>query len=194
MKQDERSGKPENLPISASDCSSGNPNRRAARHLLLYVVYAEILLVAGIKVGAFHTQTGFSETEIAAAENSFLVKPPPLPAKVDPLPSGILFFDQETNQVSVTEGEAQAKFLFNLHNASGKPLIISNVVTSCGCTVAKVQQLPWLLKPGDKGEIAVTMDVQGYSGRNEKQVTIYTDKGAKALQVIADIPPAKKAN
>lgn len=110
------------------------------------------------------------------------------------MPSGILLFDTETNRTTVHEGEPQANFVFNFQNASEKPLAINEVRTSCGCTVAKVQQLPWVLKPHEKGQIAVTMHVLGYVDENTKEVTVRTDRGYKLLKVVAKILPAEKAH
>lgn len=165
--------------------------RKRAKHLLLYLIYAEIILVAGIKLMAFHKRAAFSDAEIAAVQNSTFGSPE-AQQPVIPLPNGILVFDAETKQTTVHEGEAQANFIFNLQNASKKPLFINKVVTSCGCTVAKVQPLPWILKPQDKGQIAVTMNVLGVADKSTKEVTVYTDQGSKPLTVTAIITPAGK--
>jgi hypothetical protein len=166
--------------------------RKRAKHLLLYLIYAEIILMAGAKVMTFHKRAVFSDAEIAAAQNSTFGSPE-VQAPVNALPNGVLVFDAETKQTTVHEGEAQANFIFNLQNASKKPLVINAVKTSCGCTVAKVQPLPWILKPQDKGQIAVTMNVLGYADRSTKEVTIYTDQGSKPLTVVAIITPVEKS-
>lgn len=168
-------------------------HRKRAKHLLLYLIYVEIILVAGIKLMAFHKRPAFSDAEIAAVQNANFGSPTAAQAPVNPLPNGILVFDAETKQTTVHEGEAQGNFIFNLQNASKKPLIITAVKTSCGCTVAKVQPLPWVLKPQDKGQIAVTMNVLGYADKSTKEVTVYTDQGSKPLTVVAIITPAEKA-
>lgn len=165
--------------------------RKRAKHLLLYLIYAEIVLVAGIKLMAFHKLAAFSDAEIAAVQKSTFGSPA-AQVPVNPLPNGILVFDAEIKQTTVHEGEAQANFVFNLQNASKKPLVINAVKTSCGCTVAKVPPLPWVLKPQEKGQIAVTMNVLGYADKSTKEVTVYTDQGSKSLTVVAIITPAKK--
>ena len=165
--------------------------RKRAKHLLLYLIYAGIVLIAGIKLMAFHKRAAFSDADIVAVQNATFGSPE-AQDPVNPLPNGILIFDAETKQATVHEGEAQANFIFNLHNASKKPLVINKVGTSCGCTVAKVPPLPWILKPQDKGQIAVTMNVLGYADKSTKEVTVYTDQGSKSLTVVAIITPAEK--
>ncbi len=165
---------------------------KRVKYLLLYLVYAEIILIAGIKLMSFHKRAAITDAEIAAVQNSSFGSPE-TPALVNPLPNGILVFDAETKQTTVNEGEPQANFVFNLQNASKKPLVINAVKTSCGCTVAKVQPLPWILEPQDKGQIAVTMNVLGYADKRTKEVTVYTDQGSKSLTVVAIIKPAGKS-
>jgi len=167
--------------------------RKRAEHLLLYLIYAEIVLVAGVKLMAFHRRATISDAEIAAVQNSTFGSPE-AQQPVIPLPDRILVFDAETKQTTVHEGDAQANFVFNLHNASKKPLTITAVKTSCGCTVAKVPPLPWVLKPQNKGQIAVTMNVLGYADKSTKEVTVYTDQGSKSLTVVAIITPAEKTH
>jgi hypothetical protein len=175
------------------DSITNDLHRKRAKHLLLYLIYAEIVLVTGVKLMAFHKQTIFSEAEIAAAQKSAFGSPTAqAPVNPTPLPDGILVFDAETKQTTVHEGEAQANYIFNLSNASKKPVVINSVKTSCGCTVAKVPPLPWTLKPQDKGQIAVTMNVLGSADKSTKTVTVYTDQGSKPLTVVAIITPAEK--
>jgi hypothetical protein len=173
------------------DLITNDTYRKRARLLLLYLIYAEIVLIAGVKLMAFHKQTTFSEGEIAAVQKS-IVGSPATQASVKPLAGEILVFDAETKQTTVHVGEAQANFIFNLQNTSKKPLVINSINTSCGCTVAKVLQLPWTLKPQDKGQIVATMNVLGSAEKSTKELTIYTDQGSKTLTVVAIITPAEK--
>jgi len=166
-------------------------NKRKWKYLTLYLVYIGIVLAAGIALAAHQKRPAFPDVDIVLTQNSSFGLPV-AQVPVEPLPDGILIFDAETKQTTVPKGEAQASFVFNLRNASKKPLIINEVKTSCGCTVAKVQQLPWVLKPQDKGQIAVTMKVLGVIQKSTKVVTVYTDQGSKSLTVEAIRVPAEK--
>src|SRR5262245_42655275 len=69
----------------------------------------------------------------------------------------------------VIEGEMPAgKFFFR--NTGDSDLVVTNLQTSCGCTVAGVK--PDKLKPGELGEIFFTLDLVNIRGPTEKQITV----------------------
>ena len=78
--------------LQLARCAPRNLDRKRARDLLLYLVYAEIILIGGIRGGAFHTRTGIFDAEIAAAQNSLIGTPAPPLAKGNPLPGRYLGF------------------------------------------------------------------------------------------------------
>lgn len=109
-----------------------------------------------------------------------------------PLAPGLLAWDGEGKEATVTFGAAQASFAFLVSNVSPGPITITSVHSSCGCTVAKLPSIPWTLSPGTKGTIDVVMNLAGKRGINIKNLTINTDRGFKTLTVRTNIqePPA----
>jgi hypothetical protein len=59
---------------------------------------------------------------------------------------------------------------FEIKNAGDQPLHINQVRTSCGCTAALLSDS--LLKPGEKSEIKVNFNPQGYSGNVTKYIYV----------------------
>ena len=59
---------------------------------------------------------------------------------------------------------------FKFKNIGNSDLIISNVATSCGCTVPKYTDKP--IKPGEEGLIEAIFDSAGRSGMQHKTLTI----------------------
>jgi hypothetical protein len=59
---------------------------------------------------------------------------------------------------------------FSFYNAGDAVLEVTNLDTSCGCTVASVK--PDKLKPGEKGDIFFTLDLINARGPNEKRITV----------------------
>ena len=107
------------------------------------------------------------------------------------LTNGILAFDHEMAEATVTNGAPEARFTFNFTNISPASLAITNVGLSCGCTTVELPLLPWVLKPGDRGQLPVTLEVAGKSGVVAKTLQLRTDRGVKTLIVKADVrPPA----
>ena len=107
------------------------------------------------------------------------------------LANGILVFDHELQETRITDGAPEAQFVFSFTNISPASLAITNVALSCGCTAVKLPPLPWVLKPGEGGQLPVTLEVAGKNGVIVKSLQVRTDRGLKTILVKADVrPPA----
>jgi mono/diheme cytochrome c family protein len=169
-------------------------------------------LGAGLVCGCAHAQPSASSTTPAAPAT-----PPPAPpqflppsisaqqtpsqpqntvaAEPQPALDTFIAFDAAEKSVSVVNGTAEAQFVFNITNISTAPVTINYVQTSCGCTVAKLPENPWVLKPNDHGEIGATMQLAGTppGGTKVKTLTVNADKGQQTLIVKATILPEPAA-
>jgi hypothetical protein len=80
---------------------------------------------------------------------------------------------------------AQSKTLskeFTLKNVGGEDLVIGDVQTSCGCTVAQLATKT--LKPGASTPLTVNLETRLYEGKLERTITIPSnDPEQKNLQV-----------
>ncbi len=81
----------------------------------------------------------------------------------------IVFTEEMHDFGDITEGSKQ-EHLFSFKNTSKVPLVITSATGSCGCTVPEWPRNP--IAPGESGEIKVSFDSTGRSGRQDKQVTI----------------------
>lgn len=66
--------------------------------------------------------------------------------------------------------KGNGNYSFGFANSGKTPLIISNVKTSCGCTVPQWPKKP--LKPGGKGEIKISYDTST-PGMFNKTIAVY---------------------
>ena len=90
---------------------------------------------------------------------------------------GVLFKDSTTVQMidtvynfgKIADGE-KVEFSFRFKNTGNNPLIVSNAVASCGCTVPEKPEAP--VKPGETGFIKVVFNSQGRVGNTHKEVTV----------------------
>jgi hypothetical protein len=73
---------------------------------------------------------------------------------------------------TIEEG-TQASYTFDVHNTGSKPLIISNVQPSCGCTTPEWTKDP--IQPGGKGKIMATFNSQGRLGAFNKEVSVISN-------------------
>ncbi len=84
-------------------------------------------------------------------------------------PTTVALIDSVYNFGKVQEG-ALVEYSFRFRNTGKNPLIISNTVGSCGCTVAEKPEQPVL--PGEIGYIKVKFDSNNREGVAEKTVTV----------------------
>lgn len=107
----------------------------------------------------------------------------------DPLPGGLLAWDDLMKSTDASADQSQAHFVFNFTNISSGNVALLNVHPSCGCTTAQLPALPWVITPGTNGQIGVTVNIAGKSGTLFKKITLFTDKGKMDLNLRINILP-----
>lgn len=92
--------------------------------------------------------------------------------------------------IKESKGPVTHKFVFT--NTGNKPLILTNVTASCGCTRPEYPTKP--IKPGKKGTIKVTFSPIGRAGAFKKTVKVKTNgrEPRSVLQIQGTIIPAKR--
>lgn len=91
----------------------------------------------------------------------------------------------------IKEAKGAVSHTFELKNTGDKPLVILQVVTSCGCTRPEFPTKP--IKPGKTAKIKVTFNPAGRSGAFMKPVKVKTsgDEGRTTLTIRGTIIPRK---
>lgn len=86
----------------------------------------------------------------------------------------------------VIQGE-KVSFGFKFTNTGKSDLILSNVSTSCGCTVPDFPKTP--IKPGESHRIDVKFDSDGRRGYQNKTVTINsnTQPNTQVIRIKAEV-------
>lgn len=79
------------------------------------------------------------------------------------------FTEYEHHFGQVKEGE-KISYTFRYENKGTAPLAISQVTTTCGCTVPKYETKP--ISPGEKGNIEVVFDTSGRNGMQTKTISV----------------------
>lgn len=114
--------------------------------------------------------------------------PSRVPAATQAVNANALQFDSKEKTVHVKSGESEAKFTFAVTNVSKEDVTIMSVHTSCGCTAARLPSTPWVLKPGEGGEVGATMNLAGKFGTVAKTVTVVSTVGSVPLLVKSVLP------
>lgn len=111
--------------------------------------------------------------------------------KVDPkLPkTTIAFEDTKHSFGTITDGEV-VRHAYKFKNVGNSPLIISNAVASCGCTVPSYPKKP--IAPGEEGEIVVEFNSTNRVGHQQKNVLIYSNAQQEAITIGFDADVKEK--
>ena len=84
-----------------------------------------------------------------------------------------LKFDEKKHDFGdVIQGDV-VEHNFKFTNAGKEPLVISRIVTTCGCTAPTWPKEP--IKAGDSGKIKIVFNSTGKIGRQNKVVTILSN-------------------
>ncbi|NOX45803.1 MAG: DUF1573 domain-containing protein [Chlorobi bacterium] len=122
-----------------------------------------LLITAGILTSCGNNREGGISTDVvnnpvsASGDNS-----------LDELP--LISFDKDVHDFGkIIQGE-KVSFNFRFTNTGKSDLVISQVNSSCGCTVTRFPKTA--IKPGEKEKITVTFDSEGRKGIQNKTITV----------------------
>ena len=90
-------------------------------------------------------------------------------------------FDKMTHEFGVVLWKHPATATFQIKNDGDKPLVISNVTTSCGCTVANWTKEP--IAPGATGVVTSTFDAKAL-GHFYKDIGVYCNASARPIYLM----------
>ncbi|RYE30431.1 MAG: DUF1573 domain-containing protein [Sphingobacteriaceae bacterium] len=84
--------------------------------------------------------------------------------------SPVMKFDKEIYDFGKIKTGDKVSYDYAFVNTGKSPLIITNAVASCGCTIPSWPNTP--VNPGEKKAIKVIFDSAGKSGLIDKQITV----------------------
>lgn len=74
---------------------------------------------------------------------------------------------------TIKEADGKVSHTFQIKNQGDKPLVITRVIASCGCTTPEWTKEP--IAPGKTGDIKVTYDPAGRPGPFTKTISVYSN-------------------
>lgn len=105
--------------------------------------------------------------------------------KVKSMPkTAIYFYEEKFDFGKVKEGE-KVQHAFKFKNIGDNPLMISDAMASCGCTVPSFSKEPVL--PGAEGEIKVEFNSKGRMGKNHKSVLVVSNADREKVSVSFEV-------
>jgi len=85
----------------------------------------------------------------------------------------VMSFEEEFHDFGKLKAGEKVTYAFKFKNAGKSVLIISNVGTSCGCTISDYPKKP--IQPGDAATIDVSFNSEGKHGLQTKVITVFSN-------------------
>ncbi len=103
----------------------------------------------------------------------------------------IAFTESSKNFGDIIQGEV-VEHTFKYENTGSQPLILSNVLVTCGCTATNWPRDP--VAPGKSAEITVRFDSKGKNGAQNKIITVVSNavNPREKVSIKANVLPKKK--
>ncbi len=97
-----------------------------------------------------------------------------------------LEFESTRVELAAKGGEPTLEAAFRFKNTGEKSVRVLDVVSTCGCTVPELEKRDYAA--GESGEVKAVFTVGDRQGLQTKIVTVRTDAGDHALQLVANLP------
>jgi len=95
---------------------------------------------------------------------------------------GILVLSSKTQDAGEILDLDEVKLSYLFKNTGAGPLTITQVKTSCGCTVPELAKKTYM--PGESGTLDVTFDPRGKSGAIARNITLFTDSDSTPSETL----------
>lgn len=93
----------------------------------------------------------------------------------------VISFEEDFHDFGKIYSGELVTYAFKFRNTGKSMLIISNVGTSCGCTVTAFPKQP--IKPGEESTIDVKFDSTGKHGLQSKTITVFANTQPSATTI-----------
>lgn len=102
-------------------------------------------------------------------------------------------FAETSHDFGDIEQGTKVSHTFAFENAGTEPLILSNVLTTCGCTATDWPREP--VAPGEGGTIGVSFNSAGKMGKQNKVITVVSNavNAQERVKIITNVLPKKEA-
>jgi hypothetical protein len=144
---------------------------------ILYIVIATATFVA------CHSNTGNTISSSGSAADS-------LNGTVDKDAMPVITFEEDVHDFGKINTGERVTYAFKFKNTGKSVLVISNVSTSCGCTVSSYPKQP--IKPGEESTLDISFNSAGKHGLQSKTITVYsnTEPPATTITIKAQVVEA----
>jgi len=112
--------------------------------------------------------------------------------KAQSIGAKIVFDEEEYDFGTIKEESGAQSFVFYFTNKGNKPLIIHNIVASCGCTTSDWTKKPVI--PGARGKITVTYHPESRPGEFQQRICVSSnaENDQMFLEIYGYVKPRRK--
>lgn len=162
--------------------------------ILLTVLTLSVFVIALVELSGVSSTALFNKYGIGNGGNGMTNDTPDEQQKKDAqrktMAKTTITFDSTKHSFgTITEGE-KVKHAYKFKNTGTNPLLISNAVASCGCTVPSYPKEP--IPPGGEGEVVVEFNSENRKGHQQKNVLIYSNAQEEAMSIGFDVDVKEK--
>lgn len=129
---------------------------------LVYILFLSLLSIAC----SSNKQSEDLPTDVVSNPNSA-----DNPKNIEDLP--VISFEKDFHDFGKLISGEKVTYSFKFINKGKSMLLISDVSSSCGCTVPDFPKKP--IKPGETGSIDVSFDSEGRHGLQSKSITVFSN-------------------
>ncbi|HEX3798689.1 MAG TPA: DUF1573 domain-containing protein [Verrucomicrobiae bacterium] len=83
--------------------------------------------------------------------------------------------------------DVTARFVFKVRNISKHEVVIEDLKTSCGCTIAQLPTHPWRIAPKESTQFEAIVDLRGKYGDLFKEIDVISTNAPAKLNLEVDI-------
>lgn len=149
--------------------------------LTLSVFTIAIIELTGVSTRALYNKYGIGSPPPHATE---LEERTARESEVKKMPKTVMAFTEQSYDFGKVKVGGKITHAFKFKNTGDHPLMISDVITPCGCTVPTFSKEPVL--PGKEGEIMVEFNTQGRVGKNHKALIVVSNAMQDRISISFD--------
>lgn len=148
-------------------------------------------LIFALALTVASAAAGFAQTSTTTPASSQQAATPPGVPSTPAGPKAQISFKESSHDFGDIKQGDKVEYTFEYTNTGQAPLILSNVQTTCGCTVPKWSKEP--LAPGQSSKITATFNSTGKMGRQNKVITVFSNavNPEERVSIVSNVLPAE---
>lgn len=148
--------------------------------VLLTILTLSVFVIALVELSGVSKTALINRFEGSAEKNEqALIKNREQQAKN--MPKTTLEFAETMHHFGTIEEGKIVKYAYHFKNTGNNPLLISNAIASCGCTVPSYPKEP--IPPGGEGDIVVEFNSKNRTGHQQKNVLVYSNAQQESMSI-----------